>query len=1498
MKKVLTVSCTLLLFAVSPGVFSQDRIHLQINFDGSTGESDCTHCYNINAQAQASSANSSIPWVATGEMDQKRGCCIFTDCDYRLVFNRGLINQNLNFFPSTVSVWVQEYAAFSLIGCAGNSTDGSAAQSNSIVSTGYTDNVWKAVTVSHGSWRDVGGYKFGVKINVPQVSTFTTHRQDAGGGLVPFDRFCEGETVYLTTGYQNNILRDARFEWRYRINNAGPYTHFFTNEDTGTGSFTLPPGLPPGSASTLQLQVRLRGQDTTIPAFSFGGFTFGPFFNPGMEGPWSHVSELIVYPKPPVLNLAGLDPSRKLQVASDIVEGNSSLKVEHVTCNGGSNGRIRINTIAGAGNYLVTVRQIASGTVMNYFSGGHPSTGAPILLPDSAFAHTYNSNSPFEFTAGDYEVLLNQYTVLSNGDIHVLGCFSSQQVTIKEPEIFETNISKIKYNNNLDVSCRVDNITGQISEDGRITVAGLEGIGPYTYTLRGYTGAGKNVEVPSLMQTQSSSGQVTFSGLKAVEGGNTVYYKITATDALGCAANDRGPDQDNEFTHEYAAGTTTPSTGEELFMVVPDGLTISHFKNDYFGYDIECFGGVDNVVSFATGGSEQFDLWIEGGTLATNQLKAGIATNTPVEFTGLATGPYFIKIQDSNGCNAESLIALSQPDKLIFEASEIVKPECFGSSTGAIRLDATGGVPLASGAFNYTYTLSHDDPPPPNVWPENFNPTPADQSLEEGLFENLISGTYTAIITDRSGCQQSYPFTITEPTPIAAMISQNEIICYGEDTGHAEAAVSGGTSPYALSWLDLGEEVIHSEALDNPGQSALSDQPGGQYFLRVEDANSCVLQKVFTISEPGAPLEIFANPDDIQPVSCHGLGNGQVTLEVTGGWQPYVIGMSKSNLKLNGFSYSGLAAGTHRLYVRDFKGCMDSVDVVIFEPGILEATAINITSVSCFGATDGAFDQQITGGTAPFEILLPGSGWQPSGTITGLAAGDYDLKVRDVNGCEADFQLTLGAPDPLTITVLSSADTRCGESTGEATISISGGTGPYNTEWIFEGEQVSADVTASELAAGIYRVSVQDANGCLVTGNVGISDSNGPAVTEEEVVAVKCFGDSNGEATISITGGASPYSIVWSEGQSGTTVTGLNAAIHLVNVTDAEGCTTVAEVDVPGPEALNGTFTDIVGPYCFGDLNGSLGIDVSGGVAPYTYEWISVASFDNAVSGIGSGVHSVQITDFNGCTLNTSYNLQQPDPVEVDLGGIAYLCTGQSITLDAGNAGATYQWQSAGGNFSTSQTVDVSESGLYSVTVTDARGCQGTDTFELVVDADILQGDFIATSEAVAGDTVVFIDISFPIPESTYWEFPAGATLYESTPFDQKVIFDEAGIYPVSLFVTKGDCFDEITRQITVSAKTDNSGGRTSSGSSLVVEFQVFPNPTGGRFNVDVLLREDAPMHLEIYSMDGYRSWGSYKEQGHDHYVVEVDLTEAPSGLYSVFLEAGDERVVKRIMIY
>jgi hypothetical protein len=782
--------------------------------------------------------------------------------------------------------------------------------------------------------------------------------------------------------------------------------------------------------------------------------------------------------------------------------------------------------------------------------------------------------------------------------------------------------------------------------------------------------------------------------------------------------------------------------------------------------NVSCNSGTNGTATvLVTGGTPGYTYsWSpSGGTAATA--------------SGLAAGTYTVTVTDANSCQTTQSFTITEPAVLTATASQ-TDVLCNGAATGSANVAVSGGT------STYTYSWS---------------PSGGTAATATGL----TAGTYTVTVTDANSCQITQSFTITEPAAlVASPVAQTNIACFGSNTGSATISVTGGTGAYTYSWSPSGGTAATATGLT-----------AGTYTVTVTDANSCQDTQSFTITEPAAALTATAGGQT--DVSCNGGANGSATVNVTGGTPVYTYSWAPSGG--TAATASGLSAGTYTVTATDANGCQATQSFTITEPAALVASFGSQTNVSCNGGTNGTATVNVTGGTGAYTYS-----WAPTGgtaaTASGLSAGTYTVTVRDANLCQTTQSFTITEPAVLSLTP-SQTNVLCnGGATGTASVIASGGTSPYTYLWSPSGGTAA---TATGLTIGNYSVLVTDSNGCSITQSFTITQPSALFATQSQISATCSTG---GQATVSVSGGTTPYSYLWSpSGDTTAIATGLTAGANSVVVTDANGCTITRNFTISTTNTLVATTsqTDVL---CFGANTGSASVVPSGAPGPFTYVWSPSGGSADTATNLTAGNYSVTITSANGCSIVKNFTIIEPTEIIVTPNSqVDVTCNGGangsvSVTVTGGTGAYTYSWAPSGG---TAATANGLSAGTYTVTVQDANLCTKTQSFT-ITEPTILAATTSKTDVSCNGGTngTATVNATGGTGAYTYSWSPAGGTAATASGL-------AAGTYTVTI---QDANFCQTTATVTITepailaataSQTDVTCNGSSNGTATVT-------PTGG----------------------------------------------------------------------
>jgi hypothetical protein len=359
--------------------------------------------------------------------------------------------------------------------------------------------------------------------------------------------------------------------------------------------------------------------------------------------------------------------------------------------------------------------------------------------------------------------------------------------------------------------------------------------------------------------------------------------------------------------------------------------------------------------------------------------------------------------------------------------------------------------------------------------------------------------------------------------------------------------------------------------------------------------------------------------------------DGAIDLTITGGVEPYTILWNSGS---QAEDISGLGPGTYTVLITDSDNNCAKGYYTITEPIDLLVSG-TVSNVTCFNGSDGLIDLSVSGGSEPYSYF-----WNVffNGQDLNLVeAGQYFVTVTDGNNCTKELDFIVSEPQQMSITSVLSHVSCFGGSNGMVNITPAGGTGPYTYLW--SDGSVNEDLQNKPI--GSYYVTVTDSHGCTKTGGPYILTQPTDLDVTETVTQISCNGAHDASISISVSGGTPGYYYTWNDWATIPTRLNLSPGQYTVTVTDSKGCEDVTVVLIYQPFAL-AVQEDITHNTCFGNENGQIIVTTTGGVGPYQYLWAN-AAITPTISNLAAGSYGLTVTDFKGCNLIDTFEVQQPD---------------------------------------------------------------------------------------------------------------------------------------------------------------------------------------------------------------------------------------------------------------
>ncbi|MBL0046866.1 MAG: gliding motility-associated C-terminal domain-containing protein [Bacteroidetes bacterium] len=838
------------------------------------------------------------------------------------------------------------------------------------------------------------------------------------------------------------------------------------------------------------------------------------------------------------------------------------------------------------------------------------------------------------------------------------GCIQLTSDTITEPLPIVSNDSVV------DISCNG-------LSDGAIFLFPSGGTGAYSYSWNPPAGA-------------------VLSSITNLSAGP---YHVTITDANNCASP-------FDFT-----------------VANPAAITIQQTHTD-----LSC-NGVCNGSATVTP---------SGGTAPYRYSWSSSASDTLATVGNLCAGSYTVFVTDARNCSQSAIVVVNQPIAIL---SNLVKNDikCFGQCNGSAKVSPSGGI----GPYTFTWVgvVSSAD-----------------------SVSNLCAGNYAVNIADASGCFITVPVTITEPGLLNANINSVDISCNGSCDGTATSVTLGGTAPFRYLWSP-----------GNANTAGITGLCAGTYVLTVIDTNNCSITQTAVISEPpvitstfittnptcntsngsiivnangGTPgytynwipggstndtvSNLSANLYTVQitdsrgcsinssvplstnaftlsklslNASCFGRCDGLASVTPVGGTAPFTYLWTPGGLSTD--SITNLCPGTYFPKVTDAIGCVVFETVQIIEPTAVQAN-VTSTDASC-GLCDGTAQVSGTGGTGSYSYLWSIN--QTSFSVDSLCSGTYSVQVSDNSGCASTSNFNISNTTGPSGENIVKTDITChGVCNGTVSITPIGGQAPYSYYWLHSGATTNS---LNGLCAGTYTFEIIDANGCKRVSSVTITEP--AAINPGTSFMNASCGICDGSITLNPTGGISPYTLLWSNGQSTSTLNALCAGVYSVQITDSTNCSTNASIILNNSNApsISNSFTDAT---CFGTCDGSVFVSAFGGSSPYSYQWNTGQNVDT-LYGLCAGTYFVTVNDVNNCKSIAPITIQEPTPLVFSLPHTTPASCGNcdgtaSILPNGGTLPYTVFWSSGDtGAFANNLCA-----GVYSIFMKDKSECKTAAT--------------------------------------------------------------------------------------------------------------------------------------------------------------------------------------------
>ncbi len=1169
----------------------------------------------------------------------------------------------------------------------------------------------------------------------------------------------------------------------------------------------------------------------------------------------------------------------------------ANIVVENIDCNQAANGSIEINLLGGLAPFSYSLDDV-NYQPSNIFSGLMPGMYDVYIQDGTACKAAYFGNVITQPSAISVSTSLTNdeacgqmngavagtasggtapLTYLWNGNpalnsliltnisagVHTLqvtdanGCVASSSVTV-------ANLSAPS----ISVLSSADEICG--NANGAITVQAVDGVGPMTYTwshdadLNGITASNLTAGMYSVTVTDANNCSDFLT---------TTINEVAGTSlSLVSKSNSLCTDDNGAITLQTTNGTAPMifNWSHDAVLNAPSATGLS--AGTYIVNVTDANGCQDNlvvnidfdappVIGAPTSNQETCSdangnifIPVTGGAMPYQYSWSHDANLNTANANNLAGGLYDVTVTDNLGCTAEFLnINVDSATPPSLSVSSFVNSDCL-NPLGSVTVEVTDGL------APFTYAWSHD------------------ASATGVTVTDLMSGTYTATVTDSNGCTSEVSQSLI--SFIGSSEITNSLECFGDSDASIQLTLEGSFSDYTYTWND-------ASIPDGPTASNLA---AGIYSVTVTNVNGCM--EVYS-EEIDDPEQIMPNISNVIPVGCFGNLGSAIAIP-TGGTGAYSYSWNDANSGTNA-AVENLSIGTYEVTVSDMFGCSNVESIVIENSTPVVVSEQTIVMPLCSGDANGSISTISSGGFGTIEYSWNTN--QNTSSINDLTAGSYSVTATDEVACTAELVIVLNDPELLSSATSVVESILCnGDATGEVTVAVDGGTAPYEYAW--DDAQTQTQDTASSLAAGVYLVQIIDANGCVDENEITVDEPTALEIESINITSPNCVGEENGSIQIVAQGGTPNYQYNWNAGAlpNAATIDNLAAANYDLEVVDANGCTVSEVIEVIDPDPITIT-SAIVTPGVCSDLpSGMIEVSAEGGDGNLFYNW-SNGDEGTLIENLASGDYTVTVTDGFGCEQIEKYQVTSSQVDFINLGQADTLvCNGSVLYYDFSSAPFdTYSWSSENqGDLTIDAAYSITSPDTYYFSATNSQGCIVTDTIEVVYAAQNLDAFFIAPTDIVVGDTLVAVELTLPVPDEINWSYDSDVIDFVGQNENQYLFtFSEIGTFDLGLSARLGNCNSEINKRIFVYADSTEIPFINPL-VPTILDVRLFPNPSDGIFNLEVDLSSEQDMVIDIFDMNSLL-YDRAIFSGSKNYAKDYNLT-LPTGIYYAIVQVAGER--------
>lgn len=875
------------------------------------------------------------------------------------------------------------------------------------------------------------------------------------------------------------------------------------------------------------------------------------------------------------------------------------------------------------------------------------------------------------------------------------GCSNSIQVVLLiPPELTWANFS-------------TTNIACSGAGTGNVAAIANGGVSPYTYSIN----------PPGTTNTSGIFNSLTQG-----------FYTVLAVDANGC------------------------SKSSVVHIIISPPLSIGPPSIN----PVTCFGTNTATVQINP---------IGGSFPMVYTLNPGSITNITGNFTNLGAGTYTVSVLDAGNCSNTGSFTITQPSVLTLNNVTTTPPSCVPGSDGTITVNASGGTPnytySSGGAFQPsnvltglnigTYTVTVKDihactsttvvtlinPTAPafnslipgsalcngtstgslsvtinsGTNPMSYSLTPLGITNANGQFNNIPANTYTITVTDALNCVITTTANILQPSPVVwTSVASTNVVCNNTPTGTISVAASGGVG-------GMSYQAMPGNLTSSTGN--FTSLVNATYTVTALDANNCSITTIINITQPSA---LFWNGLVASNATCYNLPTASIQAPAVGGSGliSYTL-MPGSNTNTTG-SYPSVMSGSYTVTATDGNGCTITTAFNLTQPASYPSISTTNTIPTCTPGNDAIITVTMSGGTPGYLYSLNGLPNQTSNIFTGIGIATYSITVADMNGCTVTTLVPVVNTNAPSISSVNATNVLCfGGNTGSIVTNITGGFGTLNVNLQPSNTNNSTGIF-NNLLANNYTISVSDANNCIATTNVIITQP--PMLMWDSVDNrdVACYGGGNGVVTSSASGGSGTivYHLLPSNVSNYTGIFfGLGVGQYTLTATDNNGCVVTAVFQINQPPPITWVNVSNTPVSCAPNTDGSISASATGGNGQFDYKLLpgNIINTTGNFNNLGVGTYTVIASDFLNCTLSTVIQILPGPPVVVTgmattLASCVPGCDG-SVVISATGGNGFYTYSNNGSAFQLGNIFSSLCAGAYTVQVKDGNNCSGTGIFTI-----------------------------------------------------------------------------------------------------------------------------------------------------------------------------------------